>query len=178
MTLNKVVPLAGETVYPDSKSQPMPPQRCPTEFQYVDGGLEQADAKDFVCVHRMIAESWRQCFAVSPVDISKSEDCPSDKDLNLLQGYMHRPFHDWVAQRERKGRDKAWWEVDASDSGSDDMNTFVKRVLNHMSSGDESISGNPPTYGDLFRGKGPRWADAPLRETPWSRNSVQMIPRK
>ena len=33
----------------------MPRQRWPTEFHYVDGGLEQADATDFVCVNRIIA---------------------------------------------------------------------------------------------------------------------------
>ena len=50
----------------------MPPQRWPTEFHYVDGGL--ADATDFLCVNRVIVEPWRQCFAVSPVDIAQSED--------------------------------------------------------------------------------------------------------
>ena len=50
MTLNKGVLPAGESVYQDAKGQPMPPQRWPTEFHYVDGGLEQADATDFVCV--------------------------------------------------------------------------------------------------------------------------------
>ena len=43
----------------------MPPQRWPTEFHYVDGGLEQADATDFVCANCVIAKPWRQCFAVS-----------------------------------------------------------------------------------------------------------------
>ena len=43
MTLNKVVLPAGESVYQDAKGQPMPPQRWPTEFHYVDGGLDQAD---------------------------------------------------------------------------------------------------------------------------------------
>ena len=38
MTLNKVVLPAGESVYQDAKGQPMPPQRWPTEFHYVDGG--------------------------------------------------------------------------------------------------------------------------------------------
>ena len=42
MTLNKVALPAGGTVYQDAKGQPMPPQRWPTEFHYVDGGLEQA----------------------------------------------------------------------------------------------------------------------------------------
>ena len=69
MTLNKVVLPAGESVYQDAKGQPMPPQRWPTEFHYVDGGLDQADTTDFVCVNRIIAEPWRQCFAVPPVDI-------------------------------------------------------------------------------------------------------------
>ena len=48
MTLNKVVLPAGDSVYQDAKGQPMPPQRWPTKFHYVDGGLEQADATDFV----------------------------------------------------------------------------------------------------------------------------------
>ena len=76
MTLNKVVLQAGESVYQDTKGHPMPPQRWPTEFHYVDGGLEQAVAADFVCVNRVIVEPWRQCFAVSPVDIGESEDLP------------------------------------------------------------------------------------------------------
>ena len=71
MTLKKVVLPAGERVYQDAKGQPMPPQRWPTEFHYVDGGLEQANTTDFVCVNRIIAEPWRQCFAVSPVDIGE-----------------------------------------------------------------------------------------------------------
>ena len=66
MTLNKVALPAGESVYQDAEGQPMPPQRWPMEFHYVDGGLEQADTTDFVCVNRIIAEPWRQCFAVSP----------------------------------------------------------------------------------------------------------------
>ena len=36
---------------------------------------------------------------------------------------------------------------------------FLLRVLDHMSSQDEPIGGNPPTYGDLFRGK--------TRDGPW-----------
>ena len=52
-----------------------------------------------------------------------------------------------------RGQDKAWWEVDSIVSGSYDGNTFVQRVLDHMSSQDEPPGGNPPTYGDLFRGK-------------------------
>ena len=152
ITLNKVVLPAGESVYQDAKGQPMPPQRWPTEFHYVDGGLEQADTTDFVCVNRIIAEPWRQCFAVSPVDIGQSEDPLTDEE-DLVQGYMDQPFHDWGSQREGKGQDKAWWEVDSIISGSYDGNTFVKRVLDHMSSQDEPIGGNPPTYGDLLRGK-------------------------
>ena len=152
MTLNKVVLPAGESVYQDAKGQPMPPQRWPTEFHYVDGGLEQADTTDFVCVNRIIAEPWRQCFAVSPVDIGESEDPLTEEELDLVQGYMDQPFHDWGNQREGKGQDKAWWEVDSIVSGSYDGNTFVKRVLDHMSSQDEPTGGNPPTYGDLFRG--------------------------
>ena len=106
MTLNKVILPAGESVYQDAKGQPMPPQRWPTEFHYVDGGLEQADATDFVCVNRNIAEHWRQCFAVSPVDIGESKDLLTDEELDLVQGYMDRPFHDWVSQLRAKGRTK------------------------------------------------------------------------
>ena len=133
----------------------MPPQRWPTEFHYVDGGLDQADATDFVCVNRIIAEPWRQCFAVPPVDIeeSESEDPLTEEEWDLVQGYMDQPFHDWGNQREGKGQDRAWWEVDSIVSGSYDGNTFVQRVLDHLSSQDEPIGGNPPTYGDLFRGK-------------------------
>ena len=82
--------------------------------------------------------------------------------MGLVQGYMDQPFHDWGSQREGKGQDKAWWEVDSIVSGSYDGNTFVKRVLDHMSSQDEPIGGNPPTYGDLFRGK---TRDGPLGQS-------------
>ena len=153
MTLNKVVLLAGESVYQDAKGQPMPPQRWPTEFHYVDGGLEQADTTDFVCVNRITAEPSRQCFAVSSVDIAEPEDLLTEEELDLVRGYMDQPSHDWGSQREGKGQDKAWWEVDSIVSGSYDGDTFVRRVLDHMSSQDEPIRGNPPTYGDLFRGK-------------------------
>ena len=153
MTLNKVVLPAGESVYQDAKGQPMPPQRWPTEFHYVDGGLEQADTTDFVCVNRIIAEPWRQCFAVSPVDIGESEDLLTEEELDLVQGYMDQPFHDWGSQRGGKGQDQAWWKVDSIVSGSYNGDTFVRRVLDHPSSQDEPIGGNPSTYGDLFRGK-------------------------
>ena len=107
MTFNKVTLPAGESVYQDAKGQPMPPQRWPTEFHYVDGGLEQADTTDFVCVNRIIAEPWRQCFAVSPVDIGESEDLLTEVELDLVQGYMDQCFHDWSSQCEGKGQDKA-----------------------------------------------------------------------
>ena len=48
MTLNKVALAAGESVYEDAKGHPMPPQRWPTEFHYVDGGLEQAGTTEAV----------------------------------------------------------------------------------------------------------------------------------
>ena len=99
MTLNNVVLPAGESVYQDTKGQPMPPQRWPTEFHYVDGGLEQADTTDFVFVNRIIAEPWWQCFAVSPVDIGEPEDLLTEEKLDLVQGYMDQPFHDWRSQR-------------------------------------------------------------------------------
>ena len=60
----------------------MPPQRWPTKFHYVDWGPEQADTTDFVCVNRIIAGPWRQCFAVSPVDIRESEDLLTDEELD------------------------------------------------------------------------------------------------
>ena len=107
MTLNKVALPAGESVYQDAKGQPMPLQRWPKEFHYVDGGLEQADTTDFVCVNRIIAEPWRQCFAVSPVDIGEPEDLLTEEELDLVQGYMDQPFHDWRGQHEGKGQDKA-----------------------------------------------------------------------
>ena len=58
---------------------------------------------------------------------------------------MVRPLHDWISEREGKGQHQAWWEVDAIVSGSFDDNTFVSRVLDHMSGQDEPIFGNPPT---------------------------------
>ena len=153
MSLNKVALPAGESVYQEAKGQPMPAQRWPTEFRYVVRGLEQADTTDFVCVNRIVAEPWRQCFAISPVDMGESEDLLTEEELYLVQGYMDQPFHDWGSQREGKGQDKAWWEVDSIVSGSYDGDTLVRRVLDHMSSQDEPIGGNPPTYGYLFRGK-------------------------
>ena len=153
MTLKKVTLPAGVGVYQDAKGQPMPTQRWPTEFHYVDGGLEQADSTDFVCVNRIIAEPWRQSVAVSPVDNRESEDLLTEQELDLVQGYMDQAFHELGSQPEGKGQDKAWWEVDSIVSGSHDGDTFVRMVLDHMSSQDEPIGGNPPTYGDLFRGK-------------------------
>ena len=91
MSLNIVLP-ASQSAYLDAKEQPMPPQRWPMEFHPVDVGLERADATDFVCVNRVISEPWRQCFRVFPVDISKSGDLLSDEELDLVQGYMDRPF--------------------------------------------------------------------------------------
>ena len=92
MTLNKGVLPAGESVYQDAKGRPMPPQRWPTDLHYVDGGLNQANTTDFVCVNRIIAEPWRQCFAVSPVDIGESEDPLTEEELDLVEGYMDQPF--------------------------------------------------------------------------------------
>ena len=65
-------------------------------FHYGDEGLEQAGDTNFVCVNRVTAEPWRQCLAVSPVDMGESEDLLSDEELDLLQGYMDRPSQDWV----------------------------------------------------------------------------------
>ena len=178
MTLNKVVLPVAESVYQDAKEQPMPPQRWRTQFHYVDGGLEQADATDFVCVNRVITGPWRQCFAVSPVDIGELEDLLSDDELHLVQGYIDRPFHDWVTQREGKGQDKAWCEVDAIVSGSYEWNTFVTGVLDDMSSQDKSVGGNPPTYDDLPRGKARGWANGPFGETPRAENEWRGYPSR
>ena len=153
VTLSKVALPAGESVHQDAKGQPMPPQRRSTKFHFVDCGLEPTDATDFLCVNRMTAEPWRQCLALSPADMGELEGLLSDEELDLIQGYMHRLFHDWVSQQEGEGQDKAWWEVDPTVSGSYHGNTLVRRVLDHMSSRDEPIEGNPPTYGELFRGK-------------------------
>ena len=85
---------------------------------------------------------------------NRTPKTPSLKRSGIcFRGYMDQPFHDWGNQREGKGQDKAWWEVDSIVSGSYDGDTFVQRVLDHMSSQDEPPGGNPPTYGDLFRGK-------------------------
>ena len=169
MTLNKVVLPPGERVYQDVKGQPMPPKTCPTEFHYVDGGLEQADTRDFMCVNRVIAEPWRQFFAGFPVDMGESEDLLSVEELDLVQGYMDQPLHDWVTQREGKGQDKAWSEVDAIVSCSYHANTFVRRVLDHMSIQDELIGENPPTYGDHFgsMARDPRPEKTPRAEDKW-----------
>ena len=79
----------------------------------MDGGLEQADAMDFECINRVIAEPWRQCFQVSPVGMRKSDDLLSDEELHLVQGYMDQPFHNRVSQRAGKAQNEAWWEVAA-----------------------------------------------------------------
>ena len=70
----------------------MPPERWPTEFHYVDGGLEEADATSFMCVNRVIAEPWQQRLAVSTIDIGEYEDLLSDEKLEVVQGYMDPPF--------------------------------------------------------------------------------------
>ena len=90
---------------------------------------------------------------------------------------MDCPLDDWVAQREGKGQYKAWWEVDAIVSGSYDEKTFVRRVLEHMSSQDEPIAGDPPSYGDLSRGKAPDWLMGHL-ERPQEPKQVGLLPLK
>ena len=81
------------------------------------------------------------------------EDLLTEEELDLVQGYMDQPFHDWGSQPEGKGQYKARWEVDSIVSGSYDGDTFVRRVLDRMSSQDKPIGGNPPTYGDLFQAR-------------------------
>ena len=130
-----------------------------------------------MCVNRIIAEPWRQCLAVSPVDIGESEDPLTEEELDLVQGYMDEPFHDWGSQREGKGQDKAWWEVDSIVSGSYDGNTFVKRVLDHMSSQDEPIGGNPPATVTCSEAR-PEMALWVTWEDHLSRNRVGSLPLK
>ena len=43
--------------------------------------------------------------------------------------------------------------MDAIFFGSSDKRTFVRRVLDHISSQDDPVGRNPPSYGDPFRGK-------------------------
>ena len=124
------------------------------------------NATDFVSVNRVIAEPRRQCLAVSPLDLGGLEDVFSDEQLDLVQGYMDRPFNSSVGQREGKGQIKAWWEVGAMVSGSYDRNIFVRTVLDHMSNQDELIGGTPATYGDLFRGKSRDGPMGHLRRPP------------
>ena len=92
MTLNSVLLPAGESVYQDAKGQRMPPQRWRTVFHHVDGGLEQANATDFVYVNHVIAEPWRQCFVVPPVDIGESKNLPSDGSWIWFRGTWIDPF--------------------------------------------------------------------------------------
>ena len=106
MTLNKVVLPAGESVYQDAKGQPMPPQRWPTEFHYVDGGLDQADTTDFVCVNRIIAQPWRQCFAGPPVDIGESEDPLTERSWIWFRGIWISPFTTGETSVRAKARTK------------------------------------------------------------------------
>ena len=47
----------------------------------MDGGLGQPNATDF---NRVIAEPWRQCIAVSPIDTGESEDLLSEEELDLV----------------------------------------------------------------------------------------------
>ena len=107
MTLDKVVLPAGESVYQDSKGQPMPPQRWPTEFHYVDGGLEQADTTDFVCVNRIIAEPWRQFILRFPPLTSENRRTPSRKRSWIwFRGIWISPFTTGEASVRAKARTK------------------------------------------------------------------------
>ena len=78
---------------------------------------------------------------------------------------MDQPFHDWGNQREGKGQDKAWWEVDSIVSGSYDGNTFVQRVLDHMSSQDEPPGGNPTHLRRSVPRQDQRWPFGPPGKT-------------
>ena len=37
--------------------------------------------------------------SVSSSDIGESEDLLTEEELDLVQGYMDQPFHDWGSQR-------------------------------------------------------------------------------
>ena len=104
VTLNKIVLLAGERLYEGTAAELVAPQRWATNLHCVDLGPKPADTAEFVSVNRVIAEPWRQCFAVSPVDSSEPEDHLTEEKLTLVQGYMHRPFHNLISRRE--GADK------------------------------------------------------------------------
>ena len=105
-TLKKVVLRAGESVFQDAKGQPMPAQRWPTEFGHVDRGWEQADTTDLACVKHVIVYAWRQCFAVSPVDVRESEDLLADEELDLVEGCMGRPLMTGQASEREQARIK------------------------------------------------------------------------
>ena len=106
-TLNKVILPAGESAYQDAKGQPLP--LC---------GRGPGTGR---CHGHHVCQP-RDCkaLAVSPVDIGESEDVLSDEELDLVQEYMDRTFHDWVTQRDAKAEDKAWWEGNAIVSRSYD----------------------------------------------------------
>ena len=77
--------------------------------------------------------------------------------------------------------------MDAIVYGFYNRNTFLKRVLDHMSSQYDPIGGNPSTYGDLFQSQA---GDGPLENFPSAQKpklcgndtqqvrSVAQMPRK
>ena len=96
---------------------------------------------------------------------NRTPKTPSLKEeWDLVRGIWISPSR-LGKQREGKGQDKAWWEVDSIVSGSYDGNTFVQRVLVHMSSQDEGPGGNPPTYGVSVPRQRPEMAFGPPGKT-------------
>ena len=67
--------------------------------------------------------------------------------------------------------------MDAIVSVSYDGNTFVRRVLDNITSQDAPIGGNPPIYGDLFRGKSGDWPIGHLGRPPGTKTSGIATPQ-
>ena len=82
------------TTLRDSPCHPRDGQQNSTMWM---GALIRPTPRTSCVFNRIIAESWRQCFAVPPVDIeeSDSEDPLTEEEWDLVQGYMDQPFHDW-----------------------------------------------------------------------------------
>ena len=106
MTLNKVALPAGESVYQDAKGQPMPPERWPTKFHYMDGGLEQADTTDFVCVNRIIAEPWRQRLRFPRLTSENPRTSSLKRSWTWFRGIWISPFTTGEASVRARARTK------------------------------------------------------------------------
>ena len=155
MTLNKVVLPAGESVYQDAKGQPMPPQRWPTEFHYVDGGLDQADTTDFVCVNRIIAEPGGNALRF-PLLTSKNRTpkTPSLRRSGIwFRGIWISPFTTGETSVRAKARTKPGGKWTQSSLVPMTGTPSYRGCWITCPAKTSPPGGNPPTYGDLFRGK-------------------------